>query len=51
MKVLTDGQAKKINSLLEQLKKSKCKGEAILCAKEVQNVLLEAENVTLKVSC
>ena len=51
MKVLTDGQVKKIDSLLEQLKKSKCKGEAILGAKAIQAVLLQAENVTLKVSC
>jgi hypothetical protein len=40
-----------IDGLLEQIKKSKCKGEAILCAKAIQDVLLQAENVTLKVSC
>jgi hypothetical protein len=51
LKVLTDGQAKEINSLLEQIKKSKFKGEAILGAKAVQDVLLQAEEVTLKISC
>ena len=51
MKVLTDGQAKEINRLLSDIKKSECKIEAVAIVETIQDVLLQAENVPLKVSC
>ena len=51
MKVLTDGQVKEINGLLDQIRKSTFKGEAVLRAKVIEDVLLKGENAVLKVSC
>jgi hypothetical protein len=51
MKVLTDGQVEEINKLIAQIRKSKLKAEAVLCAKAIEGVLLQGEDAVLKVSC
>lgn len=51
MKILTDGQVKEINRLLSDIHKSGCKINTDAIAETIRDVLRQAEDVTVKISC
>lgn len=49
MKILTDTQAEAIISLLLDIEKTKIREQAIVDAEKIRAIILQAEQVTLKI--
>ena len=51
MKILTEPQVSEIKGLLLEIERSVCKEQVIVCSEKILAIILQAEQVTLKLEC